>query len=286
MADVIITYLNYGVFDSQLSTAVVPKVPSGAAPSLILRSKDVPSRIRSLVLKLLQSRRHTDFDMGKTLADASRYLRSSPDQFPFHSYAKAHLLQHVIFISEQDSRTHNLLLKLLKRKFIGDVGSEESQTLLFWASRTGHKAVIQLLIAPDKVDIDVKDQFGRTPLSWAVESGDEAIVQQLLGRGAEIEAKDNDGRSPLSRVAGNGYETAENKHPAVVQLLLDWGAEIEAKDNDGQTLLLWAARNGHAAIVQLLLDRGVEIEAKDNNGRTPLFWAIKNKYTAVVRLLK
>ncbi|KAH7159394.1 hypothetical protein B0J13DRAFT_108366 [Dactylonectria estremocensis] len=89
MREVIITYLNYDVFNTQLSTIVVPQISAEAAPSRIIHSIDAAGSVRSLALKLLQSRRQPNYDISKVLADASKHFKSpSVDQFQFYSYAK------------------------------------------------------------------------------------------------------------------------------------------------------------------------------------------------------
>jgi ankyrin repeat protein len=87
-----------------------------------------------------------------------------------------------------------------------------STTLL--ASYFGHEAVVKLLLATGKVDVDSKDTgYGRTPLSWAAEEGHEAVVKLLLATGkVDVDSKDDYSQTPLSWAAEEGHE-------AVVKLL-------------------------------------------------------------------
>ena len=48
----------------------------------------------------------------------------------------------------------------------------------------GHEAVVKLLLATGKVDVDSKDtEYDQTPLSWAAAGGHEAVVKLLLDTG-------------------------------------------------------------------------------------------------------
>ncbi|KAH7125030.1 hypothetical protein B0J13DRAFT_414320, partial [Dactylonectria estremocensis] len=217
MREVIITYLNYDVFDTQLSTIVVPQLSAKAAPSRIIRSIDASGNVRSLALKLLQSRRQPNYDIGKVLADASKLFKSpSIDQFQFYSYAKQYWLQHAWCISEHEPVIYSLLLKVLERGIGANIESETSD--------------------------------GQTPLSRAAVNGHEAVVKLLLEKGANVESETGDGQTPLSRAAVNGHE-------AVVKLLLEKGANVELETGDGQTPLSIAAERGYEAVVKLLLEQ-------------------------------
>lgn len=94
MADIIVTYLSYGIFDTKLSTTVVPQIMTASAPSQIIRSTlDSSSSVRSFALKLLHSRKRSDLDIGRTLAEANKlFVLRSVDQFYFYAYVTTHLL--------------------------------------------------------------------------------------------------------------------------------------------------------------------------------------------------
>ena len=41
-------------------------------------------------------------------------------------------------------------------------------TALSWAARSGHGAIVRLLVGRDDIDICTKENGGQTPLSWLV----------------------------------------------------------------------------------------------------------------------
>jgi ankyrin repeat protein len=164
------------------------------------------------------------------------------------------------------------------------LGSQYGQTPLVWAAENGYDTVVNLLLAKEGIDPDLKDtQYGRTPLSWAVQGGHESLVKLLLETGkVDVDSKDRTGQTPLWLAAHVGYE-------AVVKLLLETG-KVDVDSKDGvyeRTQLSWAAQGGHEAVVKLLLETGkVDIESRDSQyRRTPLSWAADGGHEAVVRLL-
>ncbi|KAH9212573.1 ankyrin repeat-containing domain protein [Leptodontidium sp. 2 PMI_412] len=150
----------------------------------------------------------------------------------------------------------------LKKREADVVITEEvvSLTPLSWAAGNGNDTRVNLLLAKDGIDLDLKDsQFSRTPLSWAAENGHEAVVKLLLETG---------------------------KVEAVVKLLLETGkVEVDSKDKyNNRTPLSCAAENGHEAVVKLLLETG-KAEVDSGYDRTPLSWAAENGHETVVKLL-
>ena len=162
-----------------------------------------------------------------------------------------------------------------------DLKDDYDQTPLLWVAKSGHGAVVRLLIDRGDADINAKDRDGQTPLSLAAQMGHEAVVRLLIDRGdVDINAKNRNGWTPLTQAAKKGHE-------AVVWLLIGRGdVDINAKDKYGQTPLMFAAQKGNEAVVRLLIDRGdVDINAKDLNGQTPLTCAAQDGHEVIVRLL-
>ncbi|KAI9763674.1 MAG: hypothetical protein M1839_006322, partial [Geoglossum umbratile] len=286
MADIIITYLSYDVFGTQLSTMVVPQIRAGSAPSRIIHSTlESSSSVRNLTLKLLKSRKRPNYDIGPTLAKTSRLFNSrSVDEFHLSSYAKSYWLQHILCTSDQAPAMYDLLLRLFQGNVVNtNAIDEDGRTPLWLAAEKRHEAIVKLLLAKDGVDINSKDfEYGQTPLSRAAGGGHEAVVKLLLAKdGVDINPKDFEyGQTPLSRAAGGGHE-------AVVKLLLETGkVDVDSKYSGGQTPLSWAAGGGHEAVVKLLLETGkVDVDSKDKGGQTPLSWAARGGHEAVVKLL-
>ncbi|KFY22245.1 hypothetical protein V493_06729 [Pseudogymnoascus sp. VKM F-4281 (FW-2241)] len=282
MANIIVTYLNYSVFETQLSSTVVPQIMTASAPSRIIRSTpDLSSTVQKLALLYLKSREQPNFNIGKTLAETKKLFRSRQfEEFCFYSYAKPHWLRHIFSISEQELHIYGLLRRLFNGNVI-DVNAtdKEGWTPLSLGARDGHEAVVKLLLDSDIVDVDSKNEEGRTPLSWAAENGQEGVLKLLLNSDIiDVNSKDRFGKSPL-------LFAAENGHVVVAKLLLVKGAELEAQDVSELTPLSWAAKNGHKAVVELLLHEGAKLESEDCCSYTPLIWAANNGHGAVVKLL-
>jgi hypothetical protein len=115
MANVILTYLNYGVFGTQLSTVLVPQIHATSAPYEIIRSTlGSITGSQNIALKLLRSRKLPDFEMGKTLMEAcGRGTSHLPNEFHFVKYAELNWLPHVLSVPSLETVIQDLLVKLL-----------------------------------------------------------------------------------------------------------------------------------------------------------------------------
>ncbi|KAI1116342.1 ankyrin repeat-containing domain protein [Nemania sp. NC0429] len=163
-------------------------------------------------------------------------------------------------------------------------GDVKEKTLLSYAARRGHAAVVGLLLDTRKFTINSRDERGLTPLSLAAQKGHKEVVRLLLERGADVESPDesSNNQTLLSRAAANGHET-------VVRLLLERGAELESRDDDDKTPLLWAAKNGHGRMVELLRENGAtDPRSKEDRDRIPplLTTAVSSQMAAAKPLLQ
>jgi ankyrin repeat protein len=311
MADIIVTYLSYGIFRTELSKTRVPPVVIESAPSHVVRTAIGSSNtVQAFALKLLKSRKQPSFDISKTLAEARKpFWSKTVEEFRFYSYARVHWLRHIFYVSGQEMTMYGLSVRLIDRwvlesdvtandwaafawaanngnegiaKRLVELGKvnanwidRDGRTWLSLAAENGHEAVVKLLLSTDKVDVDLKDQSGRTPLSWAAGNGNKAAVKLLLSTvKVDINVEDQSGQTPLLRAAEGGHE-------AVFLLLSTWKGDVK-----GQMPLLWAAQNGHESVVKLLLSTGkIEVDSKDHIGRTPLSWAARNGHEGIFKLL-
>jgi hypothetical protein len=71
IAETTLTYLNYGVFGTQISTTVIPCVAVGSAPAQIIPSVIMSITKRDIALKLLKSWKSSKVDISKTMLDSS-----------------------------------------------------------------------------------------------------------------------------------------------------------------------------------------------------------------------
>jgi hypothetical protein len=81
--------------------------------------------------------------------------------------------------------------------------------LLSYAAQRGHEAIVELLLATNKTDVDSRsiDNEKITPLWDAAKGGHEAVVRLLLDTGkVDVDYRDNFCCSPLWHAAVGGHE--------------------------------------------------------------------------------
>jgi ankyrin repeat protein len=284
LADIIVTYLGYDVFGTEVSRTKVRPVMAQSAPSRVMYSTMGPSSATlKVAMKLLESRRQPEFDMSKTLAEARGPSKPNlVNGFWFYSYAKAYWHFHVFYVSTQ----HPIILKLSTKLIQSRVpevkmASRDYWVHSAWAAENGNKIVLELLLSTGKVDVNAKDEYGFIPLMWAAQNGHTEIVKLLLStRNVDVKVKDDGGLTPLTVAVREG-------HKDIFKLLLSTGQiDIDAKDIDGLSPLMWAAQYGYTDLVELLLSSNkVDVGAKDNTGLTPLIRATRGGHKDIVELL-
>ncbi|KAF4201891.1 hypothetical protein CNMCM8927_000979 [Aspergillus lentulus] len=118
MGRVILTYLNYGVFDRQVSRTVFPTIPAAGAPARIVSTIFGDSvNTKRVALELLKTRKNGKCDIGQTLAETAMAQRRSPaESHPFLAYAKDHYRYHILGVWNCEKEMGQLWQCLLSRE--------------------------------------------------------------------------------------------------------------------------------------------------------------------------
>ncbi|PGH13977.1 hypothetical protein AJ80_06117 [Polytolypa hystricis UAMH7299] len=131
--------------------------------------------------------------------------------------------------------------------------------LFSWAAQYGIVALVKVLLATNKILVDVEDASGRTPLGWAAENSNPTIVKLLLDTGkADPDTKDFHGEITFSK------SLSRIGHTATAKLLLD-ADKVDPNPNDshGRTPLQRAGEKGDVIVVKPLPDTGkVDADSK------------------------
>ncbi|OAK98633.1 hypothetical protein IQ06DRAFT_278045, partial [Phaeosphaeriaceae sp. SRC1lsM3a] len=190
MAEIIVTYLSYGVFDTQLSAARVPRIDGGETTSKIVKSATASSKnVQSLALKLLAHRSRPTIDIGKTLAQSMSSKARERKEFIFVDYARDWCLKHVCAIRQLPMGRHvsKLLTPLLDRNTNNDNVQPSAKLAYAKAVEQGNESLLCLLldsssrmffnhpIALRYMDID----FVYSPMSLAICRGQERLMGRL-----------------------------------------------------------------------------------------------------------
>jgi ankyrin repeat protein len=286
LADIIVTYLGYGVFGTELSRAKVLPMAAQSAPSAIVKSTLGSSSVpRDLALKLLRARRQSKLDMSRVFAEVRGAVRSEPQLvFRFYDYAKKYWQDHIWHVSGNDAKIFNLSYKLIHDRAIEFSNLDcEGWKRFQRSAENGNASILALLIQTGRIATNTRDIYGYTPLLSAATNGYKHTVKILLDiGGVDVEAK-RDGTGS-SRLHTSLMMASEYGHKDTVELLLSSKADVEARNPDGQTSLIIAALKGHKDTVEALLSTA-DVEAKSKLGYTALMQAAVYGHTDIVELL-
>jgi len=133
--------------------------------------------------------------------------------------------------------------------------SQEGETVLMTAARTGDTATLDALLEGGARVNDKESWKGQTALMWAAHENNAPAVRALLEAGAERDARSAAGDfSALTFAVRAGAVDA-------ARALLDAGADANATLLDGTSALVLAATNAHYEVAALLLERGADPNA-------------------------
>jgi len=283
LADIIVTYLGYGVFETQLErNHARPILAQAVPPTVMQNTMGGSSSARQLAKKLLKSRKQPAFDLSKTVAEARGHSYSEPqDGFKFLSYAKANWQNHVPYVSSQADDLYALAARLIRNRF-SELETTNADSDLYWDfAATSHRdtRILRLLLQSQKMT-----QLARKTLESAVESGyKKKSIEALLNAG--VDANSNcDGATPIIVLAvSDGY----GGNPSMIEFLLSFSTvDINAGDRFGDTAMKKAVEAENEHVIKLLLssDR-IDVNVKDFFGNTAFLEAIDTRNEGIVKLL-
>ncbi|KAF0039191.1 hypothetical protein F2P81_009675 [Scophthalmus maximus] len=182
-----------------------------------------------------------------------------------------------------------------------DVGrrhfGRSGDTLLHYAARQGHLAVVRYLVTAVGAAVEVCNHDYKRPLHEAASMGHLACVGYLLRQGATVDSlKKADWRLCAWMLGGDKCSLFRPRTPLmmactrrsldVIQELLRHGADPALRNKDGWNALHIACREGDPLVVQHLLDAAPDVwRTESKTRRTPLHTAAMHGCEEVVRIL-
>lgn len=167
------------------------------------------------------------------------------------------------------------------------IGAGMGEHSIYWASRMGHYAIVDLLLAQG-VSPDIEAVDGQTCLTAAVQFNHVNVVGRLLEdegllarhKCYRVNYAARGGRTPLSIAAGNGFVEIVGKllrHPRI---------QPDIEDSNKWTPLFWSISGKHLDVLQLLLrDERISVNHLDKFGRNVLSWAASEGEHEMVKYL-
>ncbi|KAJ5288209.1 hypothetical protein N7478_003895 [Penicillium angulare] len=280
IAEIIITYLSYNVFDRQVSRCKATHVSAGSAPSNIINSTfSSSSSIRTLAVKLLRSKTESDFDLGKVLGQVQRSpQQNTHDDFCFHAYAKSHWHIHMIYMSSPPKKIDRLLFTLAQSDHaVLNSVDETGRTPLMRAIYLKNTYLVELLTSIPEVDLNIKSFSGSCAVHIALFQRDNAIIARMLHT-ADPNTRNQHNETPLLLATTWGDFD-------LFRLVFDIpGIDVAAQNKHGEAALHIAVRQQRCEIVACLLGYPkINVNIPDNEGDTPLHIAVRNEDCDIVR---
>ncbi|KAJ5096594.1 hypothetical protein N7456_007315 [Penicillium angulare] len=282
IAEIIITYLSYNVFDRQVSRCKATHISAGSAPSNIINSTFSSSNsIRSLAVKLLRSKTESDFDLGKALGQVQRSsAQDRYDDFCFHAYAKSHWYIHMLYITAPPNKIDRLLLKLAQSDHaVLNSIDETGRTPLMHAICLNNSYIVELLTSIPEMDLNIRSPSGSCAVHVALLQKNKKIMTQILQTG-DPNARDQHNQTPILLATTWGDID-------LFRLIFNApGIDICAQNKHGETALHIAVRKEQCEMVACLLGHpNIDVNVTDNSGDTPLHIAVRNEDCDVVGYL-
>ena len=209
MAYTIFTYLHYPLFETSISSTVVPTIDAKLIPPRVIASTLRPStNIQRMAIRLLKSRTSKEQDISKTLAEQRQKVADKSD-FQFQHYAREYWLRHLCETKKLNSAASKLLARLFQSRKLSlddienfcqhtatmyqswtelltksmtyiDTGPTQMFSFLCWAVEHGCTPVVKLILDNSRIDVNRGLASDIHPLKIAIETRNQDMVSLLL----------------------------------------------------------------------------------------------------------
>jgi hypothetical protein len=300
MADIIVTYLSYGVFDKRVSTSRVPIIEVGETPLMAVKAITESSQmVQNLALKLLSHRKRLDFDLGKTIAEemAACNSRKRPE-FPFLNYAKKWSFHHVLSINAMapSSILKELFPAILDELDVESISESEPDGILSMAVKHNNKWLLELLTGVPNFSSDplfhrqcqgleistelLPPPDSYAPICYIIDLGDLSMVQKYLWKNSShYDHICSSGRNPIAFAIWRG-----KMH--IAELLVQGGRISVNTGHPGHTPLEEALKQKNIAALRLLWSSGRLTVMKDDEKEKLIAQARANGFEEAVDFIK
>jgi hypothetical protein len=301
MSSIIVTYLSYGMFGTQVAIRS-PPLNVGSAPSQIIKATTHTQKsVQSVALKLLRSTKRADFDISKSLAhESKRHISSTVEDHQFQHYAKKYVLLHFTDLPRMSCSIPDGLIRMFEQ---GTIRFREREEIdgLFWLMLQQSSSQWDIEILTKHIDSWVMGQLRRSvskilgvviPRLFyrAIEIGSIHMVNYLFGTFYGY------GEGFHGYGEGfHGYRVDEIGRTAIrifCYFYLGWESSRRgSRDLFGSAPLCHAISNSQDLVAELLIlheaidfNKSEDIECHDEWTR-PIGMAVRRGYTGVVNQL-
>ena len=209
MAYTIFTYLHLPLFETSISSTVIPTIDAKLIPPRVIASTLRPSaNIQRMAIRLLRSRTSKEQDISKMLAEQRQKVADRSD-FQFQHYAREYWLRHLCETKKLDAAASKLLARLFQSRKLSlddgdkpcrsiatlcrswtelltksetyiDTGPTQMFSFLCWAVERGCIPLVKLVLDNLRVDANRGLASDIHPLKIAIETRNQDMVSFLL----------------------------------------------------------------------------------------------------------